>query len=86
VFVVFQIKKGQLLIDLENLETAKKLIEWCDNSSYFLIEDRHVLLEYWKNQTLNSETDWNFALNKTPPSPLLLVFVKNHIYPVTLDI
>jgi hypothetical protein len=27
VFVVFQIKKGQLLIDLENLETAKKLIE-----------------------------------------------------------
>jgi hypothetical protein len=48
--------------------------------------DCHVLLEYWKNQTLNSETDRNSTLDKTPPSPVLHVFVKNHIYPVTLDI
>jgi hypothetical protein len=45
-----------------------------------------VLLEYRKNQTLNGETDRNSTLDKTPPSPVLLVFVKNCVYPVTLDI
>jgi hypothetical protein len=86
--VVFQINNGELLIELEILETTEKLIEgfeW-DNRGYVLIEDRHVHLEYWKNQTLNREADKNSNLDKSPSSPVLLVFVKNCIYPITLDI
>jgi hypothetical protein len=45
-----------------------------------------VLLEYWKNQTLNGESDRNSTLDKIPSSPVLLVFVRNCIYPITLDI
>jgi hypothetical protein len=76
------------LIELENLETTEKLIEWFewDNSGLVLIEGRHELLEYCKNQTLNSETDRNSTLDKIPPSPVLLLFVRNCIYPIALDI
>jgi hypothetical protein len=44
--VFFKIKNGELLIKLENLEIAEKVIDCYDNRGYFLIEDRHVLLEY----------------------------------------